>query len=146
MKAFQFRLQRVLDLRVSREQKARRSLASINRVKMRLEEQIRQAETNRLQASTDLRSGMVGVLSIEMLRVHASIGQQHARRARQLVIELAAIHPQFEEAQKSLAKATSERRGMEFMRDRAHREWLRHCQRVERREESELVHARGEVA
>ncbi|MEE2906310.1 MAG: flagellar FliJ family protein [Planctomycetota bacterium] len=139
MKAFTFRLQRVLDLRLSREREAQRVLASVNRARGRLEDCLRESERCRQQSSKQLRAGMVGVLSIEELRLQASIGQQHARRARQLVFELAAIHPQIEAAQTSLAKATAERRGLEYLRDRARKEWMQDCQRIERREEAEAA-------
>ena len=146
MKAFTFKLQRVLDLRISREREAQRIMASIQRTKERLEESLRQAEASRQQASSDLRSGMVGVLSIDDLRLHAAIGQQHARRARQILVELAAIHPQMEEARSSLLKATTERRGMEFMKDRAYRDWLREWRRAERRDESDMIHVGVSIA
>ena len=146
MKAFIFKLQRVLDLRVSREREAQRILAAIQRTVSRLETTLQETEVARKQASTDLKSGMVGVLSIDDLRLHAALGQQHARRARQILIELAAIQPQFDEARATLIKATSNRRGMEFLRDRAYREWRRECKRTERREEAEWSNRGASVA
>ena len=139
MKRFTFSLQRVLDLRLSREREAQRVLASVNRARSRIEECLRESEACRRQSAEQLRSGMVGVLSIDDLRLQASIGQQHARRARQLVFELAAIHPQLEAARQALAKAAAARRGLEYLRDRARQDWLRDCQRLERREEAEAV-------
>ena len=139
MKAFKFKLQRVLDLRLSREQEAQRVLASVQRTRTRLQESLQQAESARQQASHDLKSGMVGVLSIDDLRLHAALGQQHARRSRQLVIELAAMQPQIEAARTALIKATSERRGLEYIRDRALGKWRKECRRVERRDEAELA-------
>ncbi len=135
---FAFRLQRVLDIRKRVELAARQELSVLNSQKNRLEEKLRDAERRRIESLHLHRSGMVGTLRIDMLRMHASVNRQEAGHARSLVLERAAIEPRIESARQVLSKATSERRGLEYLQEQAYDEWKRDCRRAERRDYFEV--------
>ena len=135
---FTFRLQRVLDVRRRLEQTAQQELANLNNEKMRLEEKLRDAESRRLEALRLHRSGMIGSIEIDMLRMHASVARQEASHARTLVLERAALEPRIETARQSLLKASSARKGLEHLHDQAHVQWKRETRRSERRDELEV--------
>ncbi len=135
---FAFRLQRVLDVRKRMEQAARQELSVLNGQRNRLDEKLRDAEHRRLEALHLHRSGMVGSVEIDMLRMHASVSRQEASHAHSLILERAALEPRIESARQSLLKASSARRGLEYLHDQAHVEWKRECRRSERRDELEI--------
>ena len=90
---FKFRLQRVLDLRKRAERTALQKLSVLNTEKNRIEEKLRDAERRRIETLHLHRSGMVGKLQIDMLRMHASVSRQEAGHAHSLIIERAALEP-----------------------------------------------------
>ena len=135
---FTFRLQRVLDVRKRLEQVAQQELAALNSEKTRLDEKLRDAERRRLEALHLHRTGMVGSIEIDMLRMHASVGRQEASHARTLILERAALEPRIESARQSLLKASSARKGLEHLHDQAHVQWKREYRRSERRDEFEV--------
>ncbi|MBG82940.1 MAG: hypothetical protein CMJ40_00165 [Phycisphaerae bacterium] len=135
---FKFRLQRVLDVRKRVELAARQELSILNREKNLLEEKLRDAERRRIESLHLHRSGMVGKLEIDMLRMHASISRQEAGHAHSLILKRAALEPRIESALRLLLKASSERKGLESLHDQAYEDWKRGCRRAERRDELEL--------
>ena len=145
MKRFEFQLQRILDLRVREEREAQRNLAVFNRQRARLEERLRSAEQLRQNALEQRRASLVGDLAIDHLRLQATMVHQQDRQARQLMMELAAIEPEREEAQKLLFKAMAARRSLEWLRERKKNGWLREQRRQERRDEQELNNIRESV-
>ncbi|MCH2132354.1 MAG: flagellar export protein FliJ [Phycisphaerales bacterium] len=145
MKRFVFHLQAVLDLRSRRERDAQRSLAQLNRSQVELQARLRQAEMARRAVMTTWRQELVGTLDISDLRSQAAQARSQDHRARQLVLELAALEPQVASARETLGKATAERRAMEYLRDRARTRWLRSIRRQSRRDEAEQT-ASGRVS
>ena len=92
------------------EQTAQQELANLNNEKMRLEDKLRDAESRRLEALRLHRSGMIGAIEIDMLRMHASVARQEASHARTLALERARSEPRIETARQSLLKASSARK------------------------------------
>lgn len=138
MKKFIFQLQRILDVRISEEREAQRNLAVLNRQRSIIEDRLRSAEVQRKTALEQRRSSLVGDLAIDQLRIQASMVHQQDRQARQLIMELAALEPDHEEAHKALLRAMTARRSLEWLRERTKARWLREHRRQERRDEQEL--------
>ena len=101
MKRFQFQLQRILDVRLGEEREAQRNLAVLNRQRSIIEDRLRSAEAQRQTALEQRRSSLVGDLAIDQLRIQAVMVHQQDRQARQLMMELAALEPDREEAQQA---------------------------------------------
>ena len=138
MKRFKFQLQRILDVRLGEEREAQRNLAVLNRQRTIIEERLRSAESQRQVALEQRRSSLVGDLAIDQLRIQAVMVHQQDRQARQLMLELAALEPDREEAHKALLAAMTARRSLEWLRERTKARWLREQRRQERRDEQEL--------
>ena len=138
MKRFQFQLQRILDVRRGEEREAQRNLAVLNRQRSIIEDRLRSAEAQRQTALEQRRSSLVGDLAIDQLRIQAVMVHQQDRQARQLMMELASLEPDREEAHKALLRAMTARRSLEWLRERTKARWLREQRRQERRDEQEL--------
>ncbi|MBG81204.1 MAG: flagellar export protein FliJ [Phycisphaerae bacterium] len=138
MKRFKFQLQRILDVRMREERQAQRNLAVLNRQRSLIEQRLRSAESKRQTALEQRRSSLVGDLEIDQLRLQALMVHQQDRQARQLMLELAAMEPEREEARRILLQATTARRSLEWLRERTRARWLREQRRQERRDEQEL--------
>ena len=138
MKRFQFQLQRILDVRLGEEREAQRNLAVLNRQRSIIEDRLRSAEDQRQTALEQRRSSLVGDLAIDQLRIQAVMVHQQDRQARQLMMELASLEPDREEAHKALLRAMTARRSLEWLRERTKARWLREQRRQERRDEQEL--------
>ncbi|MCH2152114.1 MAG: flagellar export protein FliJ [Phycisphaerales bacterium] len=138
MKRFKFQLQRILDVRMREERQAQRNLAVLNRQRSLIEQRLRSAESKRQTALEQRRSSLVGDLEIDQLRLQAVMVHQQDRHARQLMLELAAMEPEREEARRILLQATTARRSLEWLRERTRARWLREQRRQERRDEQEL--------
>ena len=143
MKRFVFQLQRILDLRLREERQAQRNLAVLNRKRALVEDRLRSAETQRQAALEQRRSSLVGDLAIDQLRLQAVMVHQQDRQARQLMMELAAMEPEHEQARKVLLQATTARRSLDWLRERTKARWIREQRRQERRDEQELNIMRG---
>ena len=138
MKRFQFQLQRILDVLLGEEREAQRNLAVLNRQRSIIEDRLRSAEAQRQTALEQRRSSLVGDLAIDQLRIQAVMVHQQDRQARQLMMELASLEPDREEAHKALLRAMTARRSLEWLRERTKARWLREQRRQERRDEQEL--------
>lgn len=137
-KRFHFGLQRLFDIRKRSERKAQQALATLNREKASIEAQLREAEQRRIERLDLHRTDMVGVLNIDMLRMHASISQQQASHARSLLVQRAALEPRIGSAMEDLLEIMKKRRGVECLHDKALMQWKHENRKSERREESEI--------
>lgn len=132
---FKFNLDPVLEHRRIIEDDRQRDLAKHLRQKMILMDQLRQMQDTIRTSKHDLAGSLVGRVDLTRVADFARYSGQTTIRAQQLVQKLAQLEQQISASRERLLAATRDRKAMELLRDRRHREW--HADQV-RRETAEL--------
>jgi len=139
MAGFQFRLQTVLDHRERVEDEAQRRLAQILRQRMILEHQIRRMQQDITDSRQNLAQGLVGEVDVRQVSQFAHHSIQARQRAQSVVRRLAALEGEIQQARQALLEAARDRKALQLLRDRHHREWQRQQNRLEEAALEELA-------
>lgn len=135
-KGFRFNLQPELDRRERVERDRQIALAAIERDRLALEERLRAAQRDIGLAKHEVRSRLVGGgVNVPELRMQAAASLHQVGLAQRLAIELAGVYARIEQARAALLKASSDRKGVELIREKRLEEWK---QSLQRRENAEL--------
>lgn len=142
MAKFVFRLEAVLTQRLAEEQRRQLAFASIDRERLRLEEEIR---THQGTISFERRE-MTRQLCVEQggVDLRAARWQAHAALhatalAQQAVLKLAGVHRRLEAARRELLEATTARKAVEKLREKQFAAWRETIMRKEAATLDELI-------
>lgn len=140
MARFRFRLESVLEHRRLVEMQHQRHVAEIEQERRTLEDRIRSCQQRLLAERDSLRAELVqaGTLDVNRLRLQASVSNGIVAQAERSVVELAGVHARLKEARAGLLKATTERKAVERLRERAVEAWRLRERKREERELDEL--------
>lgn len=130
MKRFQFRLEKLLQLRRHKEREWELKLADITGKCLLLENAIRQCEANILE-SIDLRrteEGAIDVLKFMEYELYMARMRQEIRQHRE---ELVIRHREREEIQKGYLDAAKKRKVLDKLKERREREYYLAARREE---------------
>lgn len=140
MARFKFRFEAVLEQRRGEERTRRLAVAALERQRLDIEAFIRDCQDQLTQEKQDLReylSAERGGVAVDLrhvrLQAHASLNL--VARAQQAVLKLAGVHSRIDAARLELLKATTRRRAVEVLRERALEAWK---QEADRRENAAL--------
>ncbi|MBY0310458.1 MAG: flagellar FliJ family protein [Phycisphaerales bacterium] len=123
-KGFRFNLQPELDRRTRVERDRQIALAAIERDRLVLEERLRAAQRDIGLAKHEVRSRLVGGgVNVPELRMQAAASLHQVGLAQRLAIELAGVYARIEQARAALLKASSDRKGVELIREKRFEEW-----------------------
>ena len=131
MTRFRFQLQPLLDVREREEHAAQRTVAELETMRRRMEEQIRRRQHDLAEGKQVLRGALVGSLDFAALRLHAASAVQVMRSGHRQVLELAGVMKRLEQARILLTECARRRRAIELLRDRRLEEWRREQDRAE---------------
>ena len=95
---FRFTLEPLLKARRMTEERHQRIVADIERLRMKLEDDLRRQQGNITSGRHQLRDSLSGSLNVQSLRMHASCSMQLLRQAQRIVLELAGVHKRLEAA------------------------------------------------
>jgi flagellar FliJ protein len=123
LKRFRFNLQALLDARQRVENHARREVATLERVRRRLEEDLRQRQVRLGACKASVRAELVGSVNAKVLRIQANASLSLMRDAQRSVLELAGIHRQLEAARTTLVGRAAARRAIERLREQRLAAW-----------------------
>ncbi|MHC4976366.1 MAG: flagellar export protein FliJ [Planctomycetota bacterium] len=145
MARFRFRLQRLLEHRLRLEQEKQRVVAQLESSRVALENKLREQQRQIEEAKRDLRDALhpvgtgsaepTGMVDLRAARLQAGASMRCLQQSQLLVLQLAGVHSRLETARGALMEATSARKAVELLRDRAHERWKKD---QDRRETSEL--------
>ena len=125
MAKFEFQLEGVLRHRKNVEQERQRELSIVQAQLQQLESELRQLDQEVQGASGDLRQNrLVGRLDLNYLAAHRRFVGAMQKKAMSLVQRMALIQKQVEEARRALAHAAVQRKAIEKLREKQHKEWL----------------------
>lgn len=135
-KGFRFNLQPELDRRERVERDRQIALAAIERDRLALEERLRAAQLDIGSAKHEVRSRLAGGgVNVPELRMQAAASLHQVGLAQRLAIELSGVYARIEQARAALLKASSDRKGVELIREKRFEEWK---QEQLRRENAQL--------
>jgi flagellar FliJ protein len=120
---FRFELEPLLTARRHVEHARQRSVAVLDRERLRLESSLRSQQQFITSGKTSLRGELVGALDLGSMRAHASSTIQLMREANRIVIELAGVHKQLDRARAALVEAARERQAIELLKERRFEAW-----------------------
>jgi flagellar export protein FliJ len=139
--AFRFRLEPVLEHRRRQEREQQRIVASIEAERHAIEERIRAGQARLESERHDLRNDLLNgprLLDVQSLRLQAALAGAIVAQAQRAVIELAGAHKRLDAARARLLDATTARKAVERLRERALEAWKLREKRREDRELDEL--------
>ncbi|MFZ4573329.1 MAG: flagellar FliJ family protein [Phycisphaerales bacterium] len=133
MAKFVFRLEAVLRARLAEERARQLALATVERERAAIEEEIRGHQvaiaTERAEMRERLSPGAPVQLRAVRLQAHAAL---HAvARAQQATLRLAGVYQRIDVARRDLLKATTRRKAVERLRERRFEEWAQERKRAE---------------
>jgi flagellar FliJ protein len=131
MARFVFKLQALLDMRAREEDVIRRAMSTLTHQKAAIHDRLRRHQVELERGKATMRSGMVGTIDIDALRMHAYCALSVMREAQSAAIELAGLGKRMEDVREQLVAARTKRRAVELLRERRHIEWLRKQERRE---------------
>ena len=131
MPVFRFKLGPLLTARKQEERSAQLAVAALERQRLALEHTLRRHQQNILAGKQELRDRLVGELRMPIMRDHAASTVQLMRLADRIVLQLAGLHRQIEQARAKLIEATKRRRAVEILRERRFEQWKRDLERAE---------------
>lgn len=140
MARFRFRLATVLDHRRRVERDRQLEVARIEIERRALEEEIR-ACRDRLtseRAAMRVDLGANAKIDVTRLRWHAGVSGSIVGEAQRAVLKLAGVHQRLETARAALLEATTARKAVETLEQRALEAWRLQERRKEERELDEL--------
>lgn len=151
MPRFQFRLQPVLEIREREEEEKKLALSTLERQRVEIEDRIRGYQRNieHEQGSLAQMLNGDGAIDFRGARLQANAALSNRFSAQRLVIELAGLFEQIEQARQELTKAAAARKAVELLRDRqreAFESEQRRRETIELDDMSVMRHARASDA
>ncbi len=122
MRRFRFKLQPVLEQRERVEREKQLAVAEVEREKTRLENQIRRCQQMMDDEKRTLRDTLgagTGGVDLQSVKLQASATLGHHLDAHRAVLELAGVYTKLEQARKALVQASSAKKAVELLKDRA---------------------------
>ncbi len=142
MPRFIFKLKPVLEQRTRQERERQKAVATLQRQRVALEEEIRGCQRAIDQEKADLRmllgAGGGGAVDLRGARLQASTSLHHMARAQRAVLKLAGVHKQIAHARTDLLEATKRRKAVENLKERRFEQWKRDQDAIEARELDDL--------
>ncbi len=142
MAKFQFRFQTLLAHHRRVEDQRQRDLAQHLRTRMILHDQIRDMQDTIRDSKRSMADGLVGTVDLTRVGQFARYSGHAAQRARQIVVKLASLEKQVEEARQALLDASKQRKALELLRDKHEAQWRYEQNRRETNELDELATTR----
>jgi len=142
MAKFQFRFQTLLGHHRRVEDQRQRDLAQHLRTRMILHDQIRDMQDTIRDSKQSMAGGLVGKVDLTSVGQFARYSGHAAQRARQIVVKLAGLEKQVEEARQALLDASKQRKALELLRDKHEAQWRYEQNRRETNELDELATTR----
>jgi flagellar export protein FliJ len=135
MARFRFRFDPVLRQRRGAEDHCQRELAKVLRERLILQTQLGSMQQTITSSKHRLADGLVGAVDMARVGQFAGYSGQVTQRAHAIVMRMAKLEGQIDEARSKLLAASQARKSMELLMERDLRNW-----RLEqhRREEAEL--------
>ncbi len=124
------------------EDQRQRELAKHLRTRMIFHDQIREMQDTIRDSKQSLADGLVGKVDLTRVGQFARYSGHAAQRARQIVIRLAGIEKQIDEARQLLLDATKQRKSLDLLRDKHRAQWRYEQDRRETNELDELATTR----
>lgn len=143
MAKFRFSLEPLLVHRRAVEDAAQRDLAKVLRQQMILQNQIRTEQQTITESKQRLTDGLLGRVDVDRVSQFARYSGQVTQRASAMVLRLASIARQIEQAREKLAEAMRQRKAIELLRQRQFEDWRR---RQRKREIAQLDEAAARTA
>lgn len=142
MAQFQFRFQTLLAHHRRVEDQRQRELAKHLRTRLILHDQIRDMQDTIRDSKQSMADGLVGKVDLTRVGQFARYSGHAATRARQIVVKLAGLEKQIEDARQALLDATKQRKSLELLRDKHEAQWRYEQNRRETNELDELATTR----
>ena len=141
MKRFVFRLETVLEMRVRAEQRAQAALGLAQK-------QVTDAERYRISLETRRMDALIASATATFDQRVAAVqwAESLSEKIRHVGFHLQTLEMEAEARRRELAKAASDRRAVEKLRERARAEYEAEAQRVEQNQLDEVGSARYEFA
>lgn len=136
---FKFNLNPVLEHRRIIEDERQRELAKLLRQRMILMDQLRQMQETIRNSKRDLAGSLTGTVDLAQVSNFARYSGQSTIRAQQIVQRLAGLEQQITLGRERLLSASRDRKALELLHDKRHREWLEHEARLEAAELDDLA-------
>lgn len=139
MARFRFELEPVLRQRVREEEQHQRTVAELERERLRLEGVIRGCR-ERMDAERDAwRASAAGRVEMLGMKLQASAKASEQAAAQRAAIELAGVLKRLGDARAALLQATARRRGVELLKETRLEAWRAAARRAETREADDLA-------
>ncbi len=142
MAKFHFKFQTLLEHHRRVEDQRQRELAQHLRTRMIFHDQIREMQDTIRDSKQSLADGLVGQVDLTRVGQFARYSGHAAQRARQIVVRLAGVEKQIDEARQLLLDATKQRKSLELLRDKHQAQWRYEQNRRETNELDELATTR----
>ena len=142
MAKFQFKFQTLLAHHRRVEDQRQRELAKHLRARMIFHDQIRDMQNTIRDSKQSLSDGLVGKVDLTRIGQFARYSGHAAQRARQIVVRLAGVEKQIEQARQVLLDATKQRKSLELLSDKHEAQWHYEQNRRETNELDELATTR----
>lgn len=141
MPAFRFNLQAVLKQRLAVEREKQRALGELERLRLGLEDRLREFQRAIVAEKADLRHALAPGSSsgVREVRLQANMSLALVGKAQQTVLQLAAIMRRIELARRDLLEATTRRKAVERLRERRFEQWRADQNAAEARSLDELA-------
>ncbi len=139
MASFHFKLEPVLRQRQAEEDRCQRDLAKVLRQRMILRTQLRQMQETISSSKRDMAGGLIGRVDLAQVASFARYSGQVAQRAQQIVLRMAGLEKQVEQARGRLLQAARARQALELLRQRQYDRWRREQDRRETIELDEVA-------
>ena len=123
MARFIFKLEPLLKARLNSEQQFQRTVAEIERERIKLEDKLRAKQAILTGGKVELLDQLSGSIDVSSLRYRASMAQQIMRDAQRLVLELAGVHHRLFTARGKLIEAARNRRAIELVREKRYEKY-----------------------
>jgi flagellar export protein FliJ len=123
---FRFELEAVLKQRLAVERQKQLALGELERVRLGLEERLRNYHGSILAEKQDLRVALSPGGSIDAggVRMQANMSLHFVSKAQQTVYHLAVVHRKLDIARKELLGAATSRKAVEKLKERRYEAWL----------------------
>lgn len=142
MAKFQFRFQTLLAHHRRVEDQRQRELARHLRTRMIFHDQIREMQDTIRDSKRSMADGLIGKVDLTRIGQFARYSGHAAQRTRQIVVRLAGIEKQIEEARQLLLDAARQRKSLELLHDKHEARWRYEQNRRETNELDELATTR----
>lgn len=141
MAKFIFKLDGVLRARLAEERARQLALASVERERVEIEDQIRahQREISREREEMREHLSASGPVQLRAVRMQAHAALHASARAQQAVLRLAGVHRRLDAARKDLLEAATRRKAVERLKERRLEEWTAQQKHIEAAAIDELV-------